>query len=344
MFFLLLPMHYNNLFSRVLSNIHLKLYLCIKTNAMSGKTQQEYIARINRTFDYIEENLDKSFTLDELASVASFSRFHFNRIFYSIVGETPFQFINRIRLEKAAMLLRSNANPSVSEIAYHCGFSELSVFSRYFKNHFGLSPSDFRKSKAQHSNIGQTHGKDGQGRTDAAMYFCQRSQTIKWKISMELNKSLEIQDLPNMTVAYLRHVGPYAGNEKLFEGLWNRLFSWAGPRGLIGGPNFKSLIIYHDDPNICAEDKLRMSVCITVAPDTKVDGEVGKMQLDGGKYVVARFEVDATQFGQAWEWLYGQWFPNSGYQPDDKPCFEMYPEEPRDGKFIVDICVPVKPL
>jgi DNA gyrase inhibitor GyrI len=31
----------------------------------------------------------------------------------------------------------------------------------------------------------------------------------------------------------------------------------------------------------------------------------------------------------------------SGYQPDDKPCFEMYPEEPKDGKFIVDICVPV---
>jgi AraC family transcriptional regulator len=161
---------------------------------------------------------------------------------------------------------------------------------------------------------------------------------------MELNKSIEIKDLPKMNLAYIRHTGPYQGNENLFEELWNRLFAWAGPRNLIGGPDFKSLIIYHDDPNITDEAKLRMSVCITVPADTKTDGEVGKMELDAARYVIARFDVDATQFGQAWQWLYGQWFPQSGYQPDDKPCFEMYPEEPKDGRFIVDICVPVKPL
>ena len=161
---------------------------------------------------------------------------------------------------------------------------------------------------------------------------------------MELLEKVEVKNLPKMNLAYVRHIGPYKGNEKLFEGLWNRLFAWAGPRGLIGGPDFRSLVIYHDDPNITGEDKLRMSVCITVPPDTKTDGEVGKMELDAAKYVIARFNVDATQFQQAWEWLYGQWFPESGYQPDDKPCFEMYPEEPKDGRFIVEICVPVKPL
>jgi len=46
----------------------------------------------------------------------------------------------------------------------------------------------------------------------------------------------------------------------------------------------------------------------------------------------------------AWDRVYGKWLPESGYLPDDKPCFEMYPEEPKDGKFTVDICVPVKPL
>jgi AraC family transcriptional regulator len=80
------------------------------------------------------------------------------------------------------------------------------------------------------------------------------------------------------------------------------------------------------------------------SPETKVDSEVGKMELEKARDVVARFEVDETQFGQAWEWLYGHWFPQSGYQPDDKPCLEMYPEEPKNGKFIVDICVSVKPL
>ncbi|MFV1883081.1 MAG: GyrI-like domain-containing protein [Balneola sp.] len=41
---------------------------------------------------------------------------------------------------------------------------------------------------------------------------------------------------------------------------------------------------------------------------------------------------------------YEQWFSKNGYQTDDKPCFEMYPEEPKDGYLIVDICVPVKQL
>ncbi|MFO7574406.1 MAG: GyrI-like domain-containing protein, partial [Bacteroidales bacterium] len=79
-------------------------------------------------------------------------------------------------------------------------------------------------------------------------------------------------------------------------------------------------------------------------PKTKVDGEIGKMELEAAKYVIARFELTGQEFQQAWDWLYGQWFPESGYQPDEKPCFEMYPEEPKNGKFVVDICVPVKPL
>ena len=161
---------------------------------------------------------------------------------------------------------------------------------------------------------------------------------------MKLNKSVEVKVLPKMTVAYIRHIGPYKGNDKLFENLWNKLFSWAGPRGLIGGENFKSLIIYHDDPNVTIEDKLRMSVCITVPPATKVEGEIGKMEIEDAKYVIARFELGAQDFQEAWSWVYGQWLPTSGYQPDDKPCFEMYPEAPKDGKFIVDICVPVKPI
>jgi AraC family transcriptional regulator len=47
----------------------------------------EYINRINKTFDYIELNLDKPLTLGELATVANFSKFHFNRIFHAVTGE-----------------------------------------------------------------------------------------------------------------------------------------------------------------------------------------------------------------------------------------------------------------
>ena len=304
----------------------------------------EYISRINKTFDYIESNIEKPMTLEELAAVANFSKFHFNRIFQSIVGETPFQFISRVRIEKAAMLITTNKNESISEIAYKCGFSDTSIFSRNFRNYFNISASQYRKEKLQHSNLSQTDSNTHQPDEKPTLYFCPDLQTIKWRTTMKLNKSVEVKELSEMTVAYIRHIGPYKGDDKLFEKIWNRLFTWAGPRGLIGGKDFKSLIVYHDDPNVTVEDKLRMSVCITVPPETKVDGEVGKMEIEAARYVIARFEVTAQDFQQAWNWVYGQWFPTSGYQPDDKPCFEMYPEEPKDGKFIVDICVPVKPI
>lgn len=304
-------------------------------------TQNEYKSRINKAFDYIEANIDKSFTLEELASVANFSKFHFHRIFSVFLGETPFQFINRIRLEKAASLIATSRKDSITEIAYKCGFTDISVFSRNFKSYFGISASRYRSEK---SNLSQADSNGQQAEDKPSMYFCYDLQIIKWRTSMKLNKSVEVKKLPKMTVAYIRHIGPYKGDEKLFEKLWNQLFTWAGPRGLIGGPNFKSLIIYHDDPNVTLEDKLRMSVCITVPEETKVDGEIGKMEVEEANYVIARFELTASDFQEAWSWLYGQWFPDSGYQPDDKPCFEIYPEEPKDGKFTVDICVPVKPI
>jgi len=312
---------------------------------MENKTlRSEYISRINKTFDYIESNIEKPITLEDLASVANFSKFHFNRIFQSIVGETPFQFILRVRLEKAATLILINKSENISEIAYKCGFSDISIFSRNFKNYFKISASQYRTKKSNNSNLSQQDSNSGQSDEKPIQYFCPELKTIKWRTNMKLNKSVEVKELPKMTLAYIRHIGPYKGDEKLFENMWNKLFSWAGPRGLIGGNDFKSLIIYHDDPNVTIEDKLRMSVCITVPAETKVDGEVGKTEIEAARYVVARFELTATDFQEAWEWVYGQWFPTSGYQPDDKPCFEMYPEEPKDGKFIVDICVPVKPL
>jgi len=307
-------------------------------------THSEYIARINKTFDYIESNLEKPMTLEELASVANFSKFHFNRIFYSIVGETPFQFILRVRIERAATLIVMNKKESISGIAQKCGFSDLSIFSRNFKNYFQISASQYRAKKSKNSNLSQQDSKSHQAEDKPTQYFCHELRTIKWRTKMNLNKSVEVKELPKMTVAYIRHIGPYKGDDKLFESIWNRLFSWAGPRGLIGGKDFKSLVIYHDDPNVTIEDKLRMSVCITVPSETKTEGEIGKMEVEAARYVIARFELTAQDFQQAWDWLYGQWFPSSGYQPDDKPCFEMYPEEPKDGKFIVDICVPVKPL
>ncbi len=215
---------------------------------MDQTLQEEYKARINKAFDYIETHLDHQFTLEELARAANFSKFHFHRIFMACVGETPFQFINRIRLERAASLLITAKKESITDVALKCGFTDISVFSRNFKSYFNQAPSNYRKNKQAHSNQNQINSKTGKAKHQTTMYFCSSTNTIKWRTSMKLNKGVEIKNLEPMTVAYIRHIGPYAGNDKLFEGLWNKLFTWAGPRGLVGGPDFKSLIMYHDDP------------------------------------------------------------------------------------------------
>lgn len=104
--------------------------------------------------------------------------------------------------------------------------------------------------------------------------------------------------------------------------------------------------IYHDNPEITDEGKLRVSVCVVVPPETEVSGEIGKMAVAGGPYAVGRFELSSDEFAGAWNTLYGVWLPESGYEPDDRPAFEIYRNDPRQhpqGKSIVDICVPVKP-
>ncbi len=335
--------------------INLSLYFQPKLTSYNMENKfilDEYKSRINRVFDYIEKNIEKPIDLEELASIANFSKFHFHRIFQGIIGETPYQFILRIRLEKAASLLLLNPKKNISDISTETGFSDLSNFSKNFKTYFKISATEWRRNKhfytsiseKTNSNIKQTKSKHLQAEEKTSMYFCSESKTIKWRTNMKLNKSVEIKEFPKMTVAYVRYIGPYKGNDKLFEKLWNKLFSWAGPRGILQQPDLKSLVVYHDDPNITGAEKLRLSVCVSVPENTKVDGEIGKMKIEEGKYVVARFELTASDFQQAWEWVYGSWFPSSGFQPDDRPCFEMYPEEPKNGKFVVDICVPVRPL
>jgi AraC family transcriptional regulator len=162
-----------------------------------------------------------------------------------------------------------------------------------------------------------------------------------------MNVEVEVRDLPEMHVAYVRHVGPYKGDTQLFERLFGQLMQWAGPRGLMRPPETKLLSVYHDDPNITEEAKLRVSVCMTVPEDTAVEGEIGKMTIPGGKYAAAHFELLPDQYPKAWNAIFQGWLPQSGYEPDDKPCFELYlndPKEHPENKCVVDICVPVRPM
>ncbi|MBN1541970.1 AraC family transcriptional regulator [candidate division KSB1 bacterium] len=321
--------------------------------------REEYIARINRVIDYIHAHLDEDLDLRQLAGVAHFSPYHFHRLFRMIMGETLNAFVQRVRIEKAAAQLLFQPRKTITEIALDCGFSGSSAFARAFQGAYGVSASRWRAGEGGvGGKLGKTESKIGQVLRNKRKAFHITTSYIEgiitqtlWRIEMKSEKPIhaqvEIKTLPEMTVAYLRHVGPYQGDSQLFGKLFDKLFKWAGARGLLRFPETQVLSVYYDDPELTDHDKLRVDVCLTVPADTRTDGEIGKATLRGGRYAVARFELGSDQFQQAWDAVFVGWLPESGYQPDDGPCFELYhnnPDEHPDHKHIFDICVPVKPL
>ena len=247
--------------------------------------RDEYISRINRVIDYIEANIDQDLSLENLASVAGFSRFHFHRIFRAMVGETLNGFIQRLRLEKAVIWLRDNPKKSITEIAFDCGFSGSAAFARAFKEMYHVSASEWRsvritknsKNCKSKSKNWQTLSKNRKDFDISSYYIDAQTHNLIWRIKMKHKEQtqVEVKEMPELNVAYVRHIGPYKGDSKLFESLFGKLMKWAGPRGLLRFPETKVLSVYHDDPKITDEEKLRTSACITIPEDSPVVGEIG---------------------------------------------------------------------
>ncbi len=313
--------------------------------------RDEYISRINRVIDYVDANIDDNFSLKSLSEVACFSQYHFHRIFKAISGETLHQFTQRLRVEKAAAQLVNWPDKSITEIALNCGFSSSAAFARTFRGKFQMSPSQWRAKKSlENSKNCKTNSNKWKDFDISSYYIDGVTNNPTWKVQIENKKlvKVEVKNMPGLYVAYVRHIGPYNGDNELFENLFIRLMNWAGPRGLVKFPETTVMSVYHDSPKITEQNKLRISICIAVAEDTPVEGEIGKMKIPGGKFAVASFElVGSEEYEEAWNFIFGDWLPESGYQPDDRFCYEIYhnnPKEHPEGIHIVDICIPVKPL
>src|SRR5687768_7240659 len=103
----------------------------------------DYKIRINRVFQYIDQNLSSNLSLDTISEIAFFSPFHFHRIFKLLTRETLNQFVTRRRIEKSVLDLLHN-KLSVSEVAHIYGFSDNAAYSKAFKKYYGVSPTEFK--------------------------------------------------------------------------------------------------------------------------------------------------------------------------------------------------------
>jgi AraC family transcriptional regulator len=102
--------------------------------------------RLRAVIEYIEEHLDASPTLEQMAAVARLSPYHFARQFKAATGLPPHQYVIVRRVERAKELLQSGTVLSLAEVAAHSGFLDQSQFSHHFKRLVGVTPGQFRMS------------------------------------------------------------------------------------------------------------------------------------------------------------------------------------------------------
>lgn len=310
------------------------------------RSRIEYRSRINRVMDYIDRNIDQSLELKAIADIANFSPFHFHRVFTFLIGETPIDYIQRLRIEKAAWKLRESEPQSITEIAYECGFGSVSLFSRTFKKYFGMTPSRFSKEeKPIYSQGGKLFSKNGQMLRKNLIHNAPEKADLCMVESNQfysMRANIEVKEMPEMKAVYVRHIGAF--NE--IGEAYGKLFKWAYPRGLFTPNVSKSATFIHDDPSVTETQKVRQSACIIIEEDVKVDGEIGKLTIPGGKYAVGHFELGFSDFEKAWNSMCN-WFVESGYQQGDGCTYELYHNDYSthpEQKHIVDICIPMKPL
>ena len=280
---------------------------------MTGGHRDEYARRVDRVIDHIRDHLADELPLAALARVAAFSPFHFHRVFRGVTGETVAGFVQRLRIEKAA-----------------------AAFARAFRARFGMSATAWRAGGAERWRR-RWRKADQQLRKAGKAARGRRRQTRRM--------SVRVTEMPALRIAAMRYVGPYGARGIL--ALWQRLRAWAAGHDLGPGPRVKLGIAY-DDPSITAPERCRYDAGVVVPPDFVPDRLVAIVDVPGGLYAVAGFVGTAHEIEGVWDRVFAGWLPGSGYEPDDRPCYEVYRGDPtvddRRGVFRCELHLPVRPL
>ena len=282
-----------------------------------------YVRRFTRVIEYIYANLDQDPDLATLAEIAALSPWHWHRVWQSTYGESIVATVKRLRLHRAAADLSYTEMP-VAVVAKRAGYGSLEAFSRSFKQTYGHSPSYYRSSGVG-ARVQPAHG---------------GAPTLK-RQGFSLMHNVEIKSLPKENLAVLRHTGPYMEIGKAFETLVGILVS----RDLIGQSGaMKGL--YYSDPTQVPEDELQSAAGVTVSDEFPIEAPLERIETRDGDYAVLHYKGPYTDMKWAYEWLYGEWLTQSGREPANAPCMEIYLNNPRDtapSDLLTDICLPLKP-
>ncbi|MBX7146081.1 MAG: AraC family transcriptional regulator [Alphaproteobacteria bacterium] len=276
---------------------------------------KDYEQRLNRVITYIYDHLNEPLDLLKLADIACMSPYHWHRLYHALYGETIADTVKRLRLQKAATYL-SHTELSPAIIAKKSGYPNLQSFTRLFKQEYGLPPAQYRKKGNHH-----------------------QFQLLSKQSLSEQNYPVIIRHVSDLKIVALNHQGSYIDIGKAFY----KLFTWLGAHDLVT-TNQRMLGIYFDDPSITAEKDLKSQAAMVIENHFNVNPPIISSYIHGGLYAVLRYIGPYASMRAAYQWLYGQWLPQSAFETTDQPIFEEYINNPRDvsaTELITDIYLPL---
>lgn len=303
---------------------------------MSGNpADTEHKRRIDRVVDYIFGNLDGPISLQTLAGVANYSPFHLQKVFKQIIGDSPKQYILKLRLETAFHLLIIHPQKSIREIAIDSGFSSPAVFSRAVKRYFGHSPEQIRQlSHREKMNLLHTVTPKSAparkatvtpGPAPAAGNTLSTGATI-----IHTSKKTSVTGI--YLVAPFDHPGEIQRAFSQLSGI-GRSHDWTTPAsGMCGilGPHQRNTY------------KAFLPVS---APAPGID-KFPLVEIKGGLFATFKVRGDLRQTNKVAHYFYHRWLPDSGFKIAGVTGFETFSENPALTPYYQlerEIHIPIEP-
>jgi AraC family transcriptional regulator len=300
----------------------------------------EYQQVVMKVLHYINQNLAGDVSLETLAGIANYSPFHFQRIFSEAILETPKQYIIRLRLERAAYFIKIFPGLAINEIASGCGFSSHSIFSRAFKNYYGISAEQYKElPSAEMQEINK-----------------KKNQFTKWEeiswitpISdiQERIKNVKLSPLPTINTIYsfkIACIQTTLSHKENISFAFKSLFQWANPRGLIT-TSTKYYGIWLDFPFITTYNKCRFLCGIELNTEIKPDKEICILTFNKSQYVNYRMTGDINKTLDSLIAINHNYLDSMGFSISEMICYEQFNESPIEKSYEKthrNLLIPVK--
>ncbi len=292
---------------------------------------ERYETRINRAIARAEADLSGDLSLEALAESACLSPHHFHRVFKSLVGETVHEFTTRVRLERALEIARLRPRAPWKQVAAQAGYRSLAVFSRAFRQRYGVPPAQFDLDAWWASRP------DRDDAMRVSRYFLRPAPPPPEDFRVELVKR------PRARLAVSRAWGSYVEPARVMEA-YRRLIDWAEAEGLPIGEG-RLAGASRDDPEITPLSRCRYDFTLEIPEGVRPPQGMNLAVRPEGWWAVHAVEGDFAAMDRAWNLLFKSWLPAAGLNLREAAVEEVYrrtPEEIGWERFDLLCCVPVE--